>query len=273
VPIAAHPLIQAKGLVGEVLTQHLYRYLTFTVRLEQDAVNPVLRSVGSDPMFKFIDEIAKLEAFQFYVDEAYHAYFSQDAARQLIPHMSLDPATYLVDPHPCFSTLEAKLQTASVEDRTTISFMFATVSETLITGTLVEAPKSPEVEPAIRELLMDHARDEALHHAYFSRVFDQLWPRLSESDRSRLSGVFGEFIGSFLDPDFRTLDRMLRLLGLSGDESARVLGDSYPAGQARGVVEAYSAATRALLHRNGVRCEPRVATFEGTTPIIGEAHP
>jgi hypothetical protein len=270
VPIATHPLILAKGLDSEVLIQHLYRYLTFTVRLEQDAVNPVLRSIGSDPMFGFVDDGAKLDAFRFYVDEAYHALFSQDAAQQLIPYMGLNPASYLANLPPCFSTLEAKLRAASEEDRPILSFLFATVSETLITGTLVEAPKSSEVEPAIRELLMDHARDEAMHHAYFSRLFDQFWPRLSGSDRSRFSDVFGEFIGSFLDPDFRTLDRMLRALGLSGDEASRVLGDSYPSGRARGVVEAYSAATRALLHRNGVRCKPQVTTFDTITPVIEE---
>jgi P-aminobenzoate N-oxygenase AurF len=270
VPIATHPLILAKGLDSEVLIQHLYRYLTFTVRLEQDAVNPVLRSIGSDSMFGFVDDGAKLDALRFYVDEAYHALFSQDAARQLIPYMGLNPTSYLASSPPCFSALEAKLRAAPEEDRPILSFLFATVSETLITGTLVEAPKSPEVEPAIRELLMDHARDEATHHAYFSRLFDQFWPRLSGSDRSRFSDVFGEFIGSFLDPDFRTLDRMLRALGLSGDEASRVLGDSYPSGRARGIVEAYSAATRALLHRNGVRCKPQVTTFDTTTPVIEE---
>jgi hypothetical protein len=273
VPIATHPLIQAKGLDREVLTQHLYRYLMFTVRLEQDAINPVLRSIGSDPLFGFVDDGAKLDAFRFYVDEAYHALFSQDAARQLIPYMRLDPAAYLIDPPPCLSALEAKLRVAPADDRSILSFLFATVSETLITGTLVEAPKSPEVEPAIRELLMDHARDEATHQAYFSSVFNQFWPRLSGADRSRFSGVFGEFIGSFLDPDFRTLSRMLWSLGLSSDETARVLGDSYPSGRARGIVEAYSAATRALLHRNAVDCEPRVTTFDATTLIIEEAQP
>ena len=60
---------------------------------------------------------------------------------------------------------------------------FGAASETLITGTLTRVPKDLRVHPCVREVITDHARDEATHHAVYSDFIGIMWEQLNEAKR------------------------------------------------------------------------------------------
>ena len=74
VPVARHPLVRAlpPEEFRTLLTQHLYRYLDFTARLEHVVVNRTVLGIAHDTLGLRLPEPMRLDAYKIYCDEAYH---------------------------------------------------------------------------------------------------------------------------------------------------------------------------------------------------------
>jgi hypothetical protein len=85
VPLAAHPLVRAlpPRAFERVLIQHLYRYLDFTAKLEHLVVNRTVLGIAHDTIGVELPEAMRFDAYKIYCDEAFHALFSADLARQV----------------------------------------------------------------------------------------------------------------------------------------------------------------------------------------------
>jgi hypothetical protein len=59
---------------------------------------------------------------------------------------------------------------------------FTCVSETLITSSLANVPADERVMRAIRDMILEHARDEAKHHLYFSCFMEIMWHQLTVAE-------------------------------------------------------------------------------------------
>ena len=237
VPFLQHPLVQARGpeAVSAVLVQRLHVYLDFTAELEQRVVNPVCASI-SRRRSGFVLPAGMIEdAHKIYTDEAWHAQFSDDMQRQLVRRTGIEPVSLAT---PAFmSRLEQAQARAPFAARGLGLTFFAIVSETLISAILTDIPRDGRIDPAVRELVADHAADERIHHAYFVRLLTEVWQQLSDRQRRAIGMQLPGYIRAFLDPDYAALAAILRSLGLETDEVGQILSEGFGertlAGEAR----------------------------------------
>jgi hypothetical protein len=69
-----------------------------------------------------------------------------------------------------------------------------------VTATLTQIPKQWTVISTVRELVTDHAEDEARHSVFYSELFGYLWGQLSLKQRRILGPLLLEFIVRPLQP-------------------------------------------------------------------------
>jgi hypothetical protein len=254
-PISMHREVTRRHLEKEVLKFHLLDYLTFTVHLEHTCVNRVLQRVvcSEFPMFSCSD---RLVAHRILCDESYHALISADFSSDVAKRLGLnsEEESEILREHGLRAVLDRLKSEFPQEFELSIEFLFAVVSETLITGTLVRAPKDPRVAPSVRKMLLHHAEDEAMHHSFFSRLFCNYWDCLPGSHKNDLESVFPRLIRIFLDVRPESHVKNLVRLGLSESTASRIMSESYrPEGQIDRTRKA-AQATLALLRRKGIDC-------------------
>lgn len=228
VPATAHPIIERRDpeVMNELLVRHLYTYLDFTEHLEHSVVNQVAFSLGRSKYGLKIPRNMELDAYKLYVDEAYHAMFSADLAAQV------EEATGIRNTYtdsPAFLDKLGRIRDSVSPDlRWLVDVLFTVVSETLISGTLTRIPSDKRVVQGVREVIKDHADDEAIHHAYFAQLLNFVWPSLSDKEIREVGKFVPDFILGFLEPDYASLRHNLREVGLNAAEVEDVVKDSYP---------------------------------------------
>jgi len=189
-----------------LLVLHLYNYLEFTVRLELGPVNEVSQMLRREDFLPWLPPQMKHDALRIYVDEGGHAEMSHD----LMVKVEKTTGVRRLKIQPVFlETLDNLVGREEPEYHSMIKLFFVIISETLITGTLVDLPRDQSVQKAVRELANDHAFDEGRHHAYFREVFEYVWPRLPREMRRKMGLLLPDMILAFLQPDAHALTRML----------------------------------------------------------------
>jgi hypothetical protein len=224
-PFLDHPLVRARGpdVVSELLVQRLHVYLDFTSELEQQVVNPVCASISRRRSGLDLPHGMVQDAYKIYTDEAWHAQFSDDMQRQVVERTGIAP---VLPQRPAFIRRLADAEARAPEAAKGLGLLFfAIVSETLISAILTDIPRDPRIEPAVRELVADHAADERIHHAYFARLLAEAWRQLGARQRRAIGPQLPELIRAFLDPDYAALAGILRTLGLRTDEVGQILAE------------------------------------------------
>ncbi|SKA94088.1 P-aminobenzoate N-oxygenase AurF [Agreia bicolorata] len=197
---------------GYLKAQQLYRYLDFTTRLEHLVVNKTALGIAHGTIRIDVPDQMRFDAYYIYVDEAYHALFSEDLARQvrsasgIIPNIAATPEFMVVldgvmAHHPGYENL--------------IELLFVAVSETLITGNLVEVARSGEVDDGIADSVRDHATDEGRHHSYFRQFLRILWGQLSPAERRVAVDVYPKLVVGFTMPERTSTVLDLIAIGVS----------------------------------------------------------
>jgi hypothetical protein len=148
----------------------------------------------------------KDDALKIYVDEGGHAEMSHAltvAAEQAtgVKPLKIEPAF--------LKTLDQLVSREEPEFHSMIKLFFVIISETLITGTLLNLPRDERVQGAVRDLAADHANDEGRHHAYFRQVFEYVWSRLPQETRIKIGTLLPDMILAFLNPDTQSMTKML----------------------------------------------------------------
>ena len=257
VPLASHPLVRARGHGRAVTLQHLYRYLQFTVVLEQQHVNPVLIRIADRGYGLDLPESMRLDAFRIYCDEGYHALCAADLVQQLVERTGIAP---LGDDQPAaFRALAALLAAAPEAQRPWLELGFVLVSETLVSAILTSAHADERVEPAVRQVILEHAQDEAVHSAYFQDLARHGWSKLPEEMRRAIGCALPRLILSFLGPDRAHLERVLAALGFAAAERSLILAESLPADHGLAAARAACATTLALFRGLGAFADPVAA--------------
>jgi hypothetical protein len=250
-PVLRHPLVAESSprMIRELLFQYLFAYLTFTDRLEHEAVNQTARRLATGESGLDLSEELRLDCYRVYCDEAYHSLFCADLMQQIRRYD--DFQFHPGGDHPGLAFFHRYTDNCSAEERAWFELYFVIVSETLISGVLSRLPQDRQVIPVVRQIVADHAEDEAGHHLLFSRVCDAAWPQTPVSIRHRVSQALPEFIINFLGPDIPALRTLLRK-HFGSMETEDILAESYPEEQAR--LQAVSAArsTLKLFERNGI---------------------
>lgn len=260
-PIESHDRVArlSRAAREEVLTRRLYLYFDFTTVLEQEIVNPVLVSLAKGDVVPQLSPVMRTDAHRIYVDEAYHALSAVDL------NIQVEEATGIkyefASVHRFQQRLRQRLEDHKEINPALVMLCAATVSETLISGTLSKVPQDDSVVTTIRDAVADHAEDERRHHAYFTKLHQIAWPRLCAADRKVLAPMYGDFILEFLLPDIDAQRLLLEQSGLRPSAARAVVHESYEATDVVGDARHAARATIQLLRRTGVLDEPGVAEY------------
>ena len=207
-PLFSHPQVISapKDIRAKLLVLQLYSYLEFTVWLELGPVNEICDLLRRPDFLPWLPSQMKDDALKIYVDEGGHAEMSHAltvAAEQAtgVKPLKIEPAF--------LKTLDQLVSREEPEFHSMIKLFFVIISETLITGTLLNLPRDERVQGAVRDLAADHANDEGRHHAYFRQVFEYVWSRLPQETRIKIGTLLPDMILAFLNPDTQSMTKML----------------------------------------------------------------
>jgi hypothetical protein len=229
VPITAHPLVKARGnaALHLILGQKLHTYLNFTEQLELRNVVPTSINLRFGDVPFLVPHELKRDAGKVVTDEAHHADCAADLDEQLVKVTGVAP--YRVRPAKFSETLHKCRNPFPGCLRLLLDTTFTTVSETLITGTLTQVPKDLRVAATVREVIMDHARDEAQHHSVFSEVMHIMWNQLTPEQKDVIGPHWATFIQAFLAPDLTAELDWLEAAGFDREEADRIIRETYEA--------------------------------------------
>lgn len=227
VPIASHPLVAERGgdALHVILGQKLHSYLNFTEQLELKNVIPTSINLRFGEVPFLVPHALRRDAGKVVTDEAHHADCAGDLDEQVAQVTGIKafrprPPKFFETLHNCKNPFPGCLQLL-------LDTTFATVSETLITGTLTQVPQDQLVAPMIRKVIMDHARDEAQHHAVFSDVMHIMWSQLTPEQRDVVGPHWATFVKAFLMPDLAAELDWLEAAGFEREHADRIVQETY----------------------------------------------
>ncbi|WP_162183660.1 diiron oxygenase [Wocania ichthyoenteri] len=258
VPISTHPIIVNKGLQQEVLYFHLISYLEFTNKLEHNLVNRVTQKIAQNEYFYVLPDNMRLDAYKIYCDESYHALFSEDILQQLEQLSSVNfrmPKTGLRFDPSFLSEYNTIADNKRGKELDLIETFFVITTETLITKTLVKVPKDTRVLTTIRQIIGDHAKDEAFHHNYFSQLLKILWKLLSVYEKAYIIDMMPDFIRIFSTPDLQAYKHGLSCIGLSKTEIEQIIEESHPQVYLDKIIKQQTKSTVRLFQKAGVSAD------------------
>jgi len=221
VRVNSHPLVASKGLylVRAMQRRQLYRYLAATEAIEIEMVNPALQFVmASEIAPRFV-----LDAYKVYTDEGFHALMCMDLRKNI----SNNEMPYLLR-YKSFALSEtlALTRKSNDDDANLILLVIACVNETMIASSLSQATDS-SVFPALRELVMAHAKDEAVHNIYFTNLMVDFFPRLSVREQNLIAELTPDIFNSLHLSDIAGVERDLRAEGFSDSEIDSIIGETF----------------------------------------------
>lgn len=206
----------------------LFRFLNFTHKLELLVVNTVTLNIALGRYdFRLGDE-TRLDAHRLYVDESYHAYFSFEAMHMMQQKTSPLP---LVETTPEFvNQLRAKTEEETTPRRKAlIQLFFVIASEMLITSTLHEAQNLDDIDPALGQMIRDHARDETRHHVFYRTMLLRIWDQMSREDQLFVATHLPELVSAYCMPDRTGQISDLVALGFTNRHAQDIIEETYPA--------------------------------------------
>ena len=239
VPLVAHPAIsENSNYCITVLAYRLLAHLQFTTLLELSHVNPVCSALAQGQAPIYLTPVQRNDALRIYCDEGGHALFVECLSAQVEETFRVN-RSIIGRPH-FDRTLEKIITEHQIRlSPNLIKLFFVTISETLVTKVLNNVPKDARVALVVRDVIGDHAADEALHSIYFHNFFPLLWNNLSPYDKEEIGLILPQLVWAFLGPDRPVEYSVLRQLGFSAKDSEGILEEVYvPAIVAQGVKQA-----------------------------------
>ncbi|HWX40134.1 MAG TPA: diiron oxygenase [Blastocatellia bacterium] len=269
IPYLLHPLVTKLGPAAQraLAVHHLYHYLDFTANFEIEVVNRQARRIALGKTGIALRPEMLFDAYKIYCDEAYHSFFSVDVKLQVEAATGIKPLPY--DFNQFMRRLNKAREGVPAEMRKTSGLLTVIVFETLISMILNQIPKDDQVVGTIRQMVSDHADDEAKHHAFFSQLLDALWPQLSRADQAVLGPLLPHFIIRSLEPDYDSIAQRLAALDLGPEEIRQVIEESYPPARVIAGLRKTAFATLRLFERNGVFEDSRTFDAFNESGLLG----
>lgn len=267
VPHINHPIVQHRyaDCTHTLLTHALYRFLAFTVNLETLVVNDTTRRLAMHELPIGLDGDAVLNAQRLAVDEAYHALFCADLLQQTVKLTGISPVNRS---RPRF--MDRLDQLAGISDSPAVTrFLFTAVSEMLITGTLVDARGQGEVPEAVRGVMADHAADEARHHVFYRELLTGYLSSLPRAQAREVASLLPDAILAYMRPDTAAVTGELRAVGLSEDEAAQIVTETYVERDHSDYIRSCSREIKKLLESLDLMPAPQVSDRFEATALAG----
>lgn len=227
-----HPEVAGAGRQQQVLAAMLLGYLDFTIRLEASCIAPVcgdlvMRRLAADCGAEIVRDALRVQC-----DEAFHALMCQELAEHASQVTGLDPRGF--PEHTFFRRVrELAPRTHGLMSQEQYTFCVAVVAETVITDSLGKDWRDDGLRPEVRDVLLNHYRDEVRHSAFFSQLLSILWPQWPETARAFMAPLWPELVRAFLQVDMEVATVAVEKAGFSAGQAARIVAESLGAG-ARG---------------------------------------
>ncbi|WP_239308954.1 diiron oxygenase [Frankia sp. Cj3] len=228
-PELDHPTVAERGTQMRefLLAQRLYQYLQFTVHVESRIINRALELLanGHIEIGSLSSWPIRLNAYQIYTDEAFHALSNLDLIDQVARVTGIEPCRYSFDR--VIMALDGPMRVILPGHEHLGQLMQAVVFETALSSILDILPRDPTVHSVVRAVVADHAADERRHHAYFSRVFPEIWRQLDGQTRTKVAHYLPYALRGCLEPDLAHAAHVLLTAGLSSTDAEEVLAEKY----------------------------------------------
>ena len=268
VPLANHSAIYSDSHKWtKVLAYRLLAHLQFTTLLELSHVNPVcsLLAQGQAPISMNTEQ--KHDALKIYCDEGGHALFVELFSKQVQESFELNRSV-VGRPH-----FDRVLEKIIRENQTRLSsnlmkLFFVTISETLVTKILNNVPHDPSVADVVRDVIGDHAADEALHSAYFRKLFPLLWNNLTCYEQEEMGQILPQFVWAFLGPDRQFEYSVLRSMGFNAKDAEGILEEVYVPEKVAQEVRKAAKPTLKMFESAGVFSLPIIEQFFADSQLI-----
>lgn len=191
-PWLAHPELGDEGRRDRLARRALGRYLAATVRLEEDAVGPVLAAIVDERSVLPFHTGVRTAARRLLEEEEDHAVQS----RRLASELGLEPAEH----EPAFLRALGLLR-AEVGEAVLVDFWFVAVTETAISRAMRTLASDMDLHPTIRAFVTAHARDEARHAAWFAQRIAEVWREMPAPRRRMVGALLPRLVRAYLEPD------------------------------------------------------------------------
>ncbi|MGC7404559.1 diiron oxygenase [Pandoraea pneumonica] len=249
-PYAVHPCVCALGQSArqQLSALRLADYLNKTERVELFIVNRAVEHMLDVPG---VASVHRDDLLAIYTDEGFHTWmmerFRGDLHRQ---------TGYTLPQQPSLSVIRVLALCEAVPHayRGLAIMAAATVTETLITGTLRRAGASDDVYAPVGVLLADHACDEMRHQAAFVRFVGEWLPTLSRTEREFLNALIPDLMMAFLAPELPTWRAHLCAVGLEEDVADSVIRESVDPLEVGVQMMEAALVPRRLFERLGMSC-------------------
>ncbi|AKM30971.3 hypothetical protein AB870_13890 [Pandoraea faecigallinarum] len=254
-PYALHPLVCDLGQVARqrLSALRLEDYLNKTERVELYIVNRAIETMLDIPG---ITSVSRDDLLAIYTDEGFHTWMMERFRRKF---QRVTGYCLRQRPSPSMSRVLAICDRTSVRHRDVAVVAAASVTETLITGTLRQAGAGDDIYPPVRTLLAEHGADEMRHQAAFVRFAGDWVPALSHEERELLDALLPELMVAFLSPELPMWRDHLLAVGLNATQADQVLRESIePLDVGVQMMEA-ALVPRRLFERLGLSCAERFA--------------
>ncbi|WP_353190439.1 diiron oxygenase [Pandoraea pnomenusa] len=254
-PYATHPLVCEMGQAArqQLSALRLADYLNKTERVELHIVNRAVEQMMDIPG---ITSVSRDDLLAIYTDEGFHTWMMERFRRRLFERTGRELAQ---KPSLGVTRVMALCESVPATHRGMAIVAAASITETLITGTLRQAGACDDIYPPVRALLADHAADEMRHQAAFVRFVSEWVPALSSDERAFLNDLFPDLMLAFLAPELPVWHEHLCAVGMAAGDAEQVIRESVDS-LAVGVQMMEAALVpRRLFERLGMSCAERFA--------------
>jgi hypothetical protein len=259
VPYLDHPNLQNidNNQRTQILTRHLYQYLNFTANLEAAIVNRGVQRIALNSLPVNVNRRTRLDALKIYTDEGYHALFSLDMINQIEKATGIDELPYDFESY--LRNLDSATDALLPNNGTLGQLLQVVIFETAVSSILSDLPTDPNLVTVVSDMVGDHAKDEKIHHAFFVRLFPELWASLEPGQKRQVSYALPRMITEEIKPHAEPIGMTLIAAGFSASEAAAILHDTYTKQQAREYAKHVARYTVKLFVRTGVLDVPGAA--------------
>lgn len=254
-PYAAHPLVCKRGQAArqQLSAMRLADYLNKTERVELHIVNRAIEQMLDIPG---VASASRDDLLAIYTDEGFHTWMMERFRRRLQSHTG-----YELRRGPSLSVVRVLAMCEAVPEthRGMSIVAAASVTETLITGTLRRAGACDDIYPPVRVLLADHAADEMRHQAAFVHFVSEWVPSLSPDERAFLDTLLPDLMAAFLAPELPSWRAHLCSIGLHAAEADLVIRESIDPLEVGVQMMEAALVPRRLFERLGMSCAEHFA--------------
>lgn len=193
---------------------------------EIECVNKVASKLAHNKYQFSLRSELKLDALKIYTDEGYHAYYTLKVAQQIASHYGLheNELKSYIDNY--YQKIDKTINEYGSEYTDLCLLAFVIAGESQIVSDISEQMRGVVYEP-IREMFRNHMKDEVFHAKFFTQVFNEIWPQLTDNQKECMGFAFCNSLSLLSLPRTDVYYYSLSKFGYSQQEITNFIDEIY----------------------------------------------